>query len=159
MSKKILHGIFIKRLEATDAVPYELLLDADPSMAAIEKYLDFSDIHIALFEGKTIGVFVLLTLNAATLEIKNIAVDERFQGYGIGTFLLASATQIAIDKGFKTIVIGTSNASVGQLYLYQKSGFEITSIKYNFFLDNYTEPIFENGIQCKHMIVLEKQLL
>lgn len=34
----------------------------------------------------------------------------------------------------------------------------MTEIKKNFFVDKYKEPIFENGIKCKHMVVLAKTL-
>ena len=150
--------IYVKQIALTEAIPYELLLDADPSRSAIEKYLSFSEIHIAVLKGKTIGVLVLFPLDIHTLEIKNIAVAEKFQGKGIGKILLNTATRIAMNRGLTSITIGTSNASVAQLSLYQKKGFEISGIKLNFFTDNYPEALFENDIQCKHMIMLEKKL-
>jgi ribosomal protein S18 acetylase RimI-like enzyme len=150
--------ILIRPLGKNERIPYELLLDADPSMDAISKYLPSSDIYVALLEGSVIATFVLHPLDADTMEIKNIAVEEQLQNKGIGKLLLNKATQIAIDKGAKSIVIGTSNASVAQLYLYQANGFEITGIKHNFFPENYPEPIFENGIQCKHMLMLTKRV-
>ena len=159
MDSELLTEILIRLLTKTEPVPYELLLDADPSKDAVAKYLDLSEIYIALLKGKVIATFVLYPLDADTIEIKNIAVDENLQGRGIGKLLLHHATQIAISKGTKNLVIGTANSSIAQLYLYQKTGFEITSIKHNFFIDNYPEPLFENGIQCKHMLMLTKRLL
>ncbi len=38
------------------------------------------------------------------------------------------------------------------------SVFEIYEIKHNFFVDNYKEPIFENRIQYKHMVMLKMNL-
>ena len=153
-----LKEISIRQLGKNETIPWELLLDADPSMDAISKYLDSSEIYIALLNERVIAILVLYPQDEDTVEIKNIAVEERLQNKGIGRLLLDNAMQIALSKGVKKIIIGTSNASIAQLYLYQKSGFEITGIKHNFFLDNYPEPIFENGIQCKHMIMLTKQL-
>jgi ribosomal protein S18 acetylase RimI-like enzyme len=152
------NDILIRPLDKGEAIPYELLLDADPSMDAISKYLASSDIYVASLAGRVIATFVLHSPNADTIEIKNIAVEEQLQNKGIGKLLLTNATQIAIEKGATSIVIGTSNASVAQLYLYQKDGFEITGIKQNFFPENYPEPIFENGIQCKHMLMLTKRI-
>jgi len=157
MNKDILKEILTGQLDK-EPIPYELLLDADPSMEAIERYLPFSEIHVATLKGKVIGTIVLYRLNANELEIKNIAVEESLQGNGIGGLMLKYATEIAIAKRAKILVIGTANSSVAQLYLYQRNGFEITGIKQNFFLDNYPEPIFENDIQCKHLIMLSKQL-
>jgi ribosomal protein S18 acetylase RimI-like enzyme len=155
---ELVKDLVIREINSDDAIPYGLLLDADPSRNAISKYLKSSEIHIALLKGKIIATLVLYPLDATTVEIKNIAVDSKLQGKGIGQLLLENARRIAVTKNARTIVIGTSNSSVGQLYLYQKAGFEITDIKRNFFLDNYSKAIFENGIQCKHMIVLTKCL-
>jgi len=157
MNNEILKEILIRQLDKKP-IPYELLLDADPSMEAIEKYLPFSEINVGTLKSKVIGTIVLYPLNANELEIKNIAVEESLQGNGIGGLMLKYATEIAIVKRAKSLVIGTANSSVAQLYLYQRNGFEITGIKQNFFLDNYPEPIFENDIQCKHLIMLSKQL-
>ena len=154
----LLKNIEIRRIRPDEPIPYRLLLDADPSLSTIEKYLGSSEIHIALSEGEIAGVIVLYPPDAATLEIKNIAVDEKLQGRGIGQMLLEYATQVAKNKNAATIIIGTSNSSYGQLDLYQKAGFKMTGVKHNFFLDNYPEPIFENGIQCRHMIMLKKYL-
>jgi hypothetical protein len=38
-----------------------------------------------------------------------------------------------------------------QLAYYQREGFRVSAIDRNFFLDNYPEPIYENGIQHKDM--------
>ncbi|MBT8233378.1 MAG: hypothetical protein KJN84_12165 [Bacteroidia bacterium] len=35
---------------------------------------------------------------------------------------------------------------------------EIQGIEKDYFIDNYKQPIFENGIQCKHLIILVKRL-
>jgi aminoglycoside 6'-N-acetyltransferase I len=159
MSAELLKDMSIRPLEKNEAVPFELLLDADPSMAAIEKYLPLSEIYVAVIKDTIAGVIVLHSPVAGELEIKNIAIREEYQGKGIGTYLLKWATRVAVDKKYKALVIGTSNASTGQLCLYQKNGFEITGILCNFFLNNYPEPIFENGIRCKHMIVLKKMII
>ena len=153
---ELLGNIFVRKIRHGEPVPYWLLLDADPSWNALSKYLESSEIYIALLKDEIIASMVIHPLDAASLEIKNIAVAEEYRGRGIGQMLLKKATQIALTKTAGTIIIGTSNSSIGQLYLYQKTGFEIMDIKYNFFLDNYTKPIFENGIQCKHMIILRK---
>ena len=158
MNPELLKEISIRQLHPSETIPYTLLQDADPSLEVISHYIQASEIYLAFLRHEVIGVFVLYPVDAQTLEIKNIAVEESLQGNGIGTLLLDRATHIASTKKFKTLVIGTSNASIGQLYLYQKNGFEMTGIKTDFFLDHYPEAIFENGIQCKHMIMLAKQL-
>jgi ribosomal protein S18 acetylase RimI-like enzyme len=150
--------ILIRQLEKTDPIPYELLLDADPSKVLVDQYLADADIFIATYNNSIAGVYVLLPLNPAYIEIKNIAVVENLQGKGIGKIMLNDAFKKAREKNYKVVVIGTSSTSTGPLYLYQKVGFEVTRIIRNFFTDNYPRPLFEHGIQCMHMIVLEKIL-
>lgn len=146
------------KLGQNDPIPYELLLLADPSKDLIDAYLKKSVLFIAKHNDEITGIAVLFPLTKETVEIKNIAVKPEFQGQGIGSFLLENLIQFALLNQQTTICIGTANSSIGQLYLYQKLGFEITAIKRNFFIDHYAEPIFENGIQAKHMLVLTRQL-
>lgn len=153
-----MNKIIIEPLSENESIPYELLLSADPSIDAINIYLPHSTIYISYLHNEIFAEYVLYQLSVDEIEIKNIAVQEAYQGIGIGKLLLADATQRAIDNGYKRLSIGTSNASIGQLYLYQQQGFELSGIKMNFFVDNYTEPIYENGIQCKHMLMLTKVL-
>lgn len=107
---------------------------------------------------ETIGVMVLNEVNPSTIEIKNIAIKESKQSLGYGKSLLRYADKISREQGYEYLVIGTGNSSIGQLALYQKEGFEMKRIEIDFFLNNYSKPIFENGIQCKHMVILEKNL-
>lgn len=148
----------IKLLGTGDELPYDLLLLADPSREIIDSYIRDSRVYVALIGDVRVGVYVLTPLEDKKAEVKNIAVHESWQGRGLGKQLLTDAAIKARELGFRTLVIGTGNSSVAQLYLYQRSGFEITAIRKDFFIQHYPEPIYENGIQCKHMIMLEKTL-
>ena len=88
----------------------------------------------------------------------NIAVVEERRGRGIGKLLIEEAIKISKKGKYKTIEVGTGNSSAGQLVLYQKCGFRITSIESDFFIIHYDEEIYENGIQCKDMIRLSQNL-
>jgi ribosomal protein S18 acetylase RimI-like enzyme len=151
-------NITFKLLDSNDPVPYDLLLLADPSKKLVEEYLKKADVFVAIQNDKILGVIVLFPLTAETIEIKNIAVKPEFQGQGIGRYMIENVVQVALEKRKRSICIGTANSSVGQLYLYQKLGFEITEIKKNFFVTNYAESIFENDIQAKHKLILTRQL-
>jgi len=156
---KITDNSFIfKQLEKKDEIPYELLLLADPSKKMIDQYIRKSDVFTAMHQEETIGVIALFQLTKNTAEIKNVAVKTEFQKQGIGTFLIENTIQAAQNNGVKSIIIGTANSSIGQLHLYQKLGFEMTEVKKDFFLENYAETIFENGLQAKHMVVMERLL-
>ena len=151
-------NLHIELLTETKDFPFDLLELADPSRAQIESYLRTGFCYVAKFNSEIVGVLVLNKKDTSTVEIKNIAVKPSEQGKGIGTALLNYSGRVSLESGFKKLIIGTGNSSIAQLELYQKAGFDIIRIERDFFLRNYSEPIFENGIQCRHMIILEKDL-
>lgn len=150
--------MIINKLQKNSQLPWELLLSADPNRNKVEKYLQEGQIYGAKLENEIIGVFVLLEISPLEVEIINIAVSEQYQGKGIAKQLIFNAIEQSTQQNYQKIWIGTGNSSIGQLALYQKCGFELSHIEKDFFLLNYSEPIFENGIQCKDMIRLVKKL-
>jgi len=125
-----------------------LLLLADPSMKQINSYLKSGLCYIGFNDDITVGAYVLLQKTNTLAEIANIAVYPEFQGKGYGKALLLDAIENARSNGFTTIKICTGNSSINQLALYQKCGFRMAHIDCDYFVINYPEPIFENGIQC-----------
>jgi ribosomal protein S18 acetylase RimI-like enzyme len=148
----------IRPLSSEETLPYDLLLLADPSVKMVGKYIFASSVYVAVFAEQIVGILVLFPIDKNLIEIKNIAVLETHQGKGIGKKLLAFAFSEAKEKGFQDIQIGTANSSIGQLALYQKMGFEMDSILKSFFIYNYPEPMYENEILVRDMVVLKKAL-
>lgn len=136
----------------------DLLLLADPEEAVVLAYLNRGWLF-ALFENDELyGVMHLLEHDARTLEVKNIAVKESAQGKGFGKQLLDQAKSFARQQGYCTLMVGTGNSSVWIFAFYQKAGFRFKSVIRDFFVINYKEPIFENGLQCRDMIILDQEL-
>jgi ribosomal protein S18 acetylase RimI-like enzyme len=148
----------IRELNVNEEPPINLMLLADPSRKLIEEYLNRGVCYVGEKNNEITGVYVLLPTRPGTVEIVNIAVSENEQGKGIGKQLLMDAIQRSTAGGYKTIEIGTGNSSIGQLALYQKCGFRITSVDCDFFIRHYEEKIFENGIWCRDMIRLSQDL-
>lgn len=148
----------IHLLPKTVPPPMGLLLTADPSEHIINSYLKRGSCYVAELEQEIVGVYVLLPTRPETVELVNIAVKEELQGKGLGKRLISKAVQTAKQEGYKTIEVGTGNSSIGQLALYQKCGFRITTVDGDFFIKHYPESIYENGIQCRDMIRLSQDL-
>ena len=148
----------IQKINTSNEAPFHLLEMADPSLDQINEYLIQGECFVGKIKGQTIGVLVLVEIDSDTIEIKNIAVDVEFQQMGYAKQLLHYSYGYAFKNNKTSVLIGTGNSSIYQLYLYQKEGFEMESIRKNFFTKHYSEPLFENSIQCKHMIVLRKKL-
>ncbi|MEW8955733.1 GNAT family N-acetyltransferase [Clostridium sp.] len=149
--------IYFKEIQKEEA-RVDLLLLADPSKEAIEGYIRKGIILGAFIEDKLIGQSVICNIKPQTYEIMNIAVDENYEGRGVGKSLIKKSIDAIKNLGGKTLEIGTGNSSIKQLALYQKCGFRITGTERDFFIKNYEEEIFENGIQCMDMIRLSMDL-
>lgn len=150
--------VIIGLLPPSAPAPFDLLLLADPSREIIQRYLANGSVYVAKYESRTVGVYVLVPVSSTTVEIKNIAVDPTFQNRGIGKQLLADATIQAEQQGYSQILIGTGNSSIHQLSLYQQQGFQMKTVKWHFFTEQYQDPIIENGILCQHLIVFGKKI-
>lgn len=148
----------IKRLSVADNIPYDLLYLADPSKEAVEDYLNRGTCYVAFIENTLVGEYVLLPTRPFTYELVNVAVDESYHNKGIGKSLVIHAIETAKSKNAKVLEIGTGNCGTLQLELYQKCGFTISWIDFDFFKKHYKEDIIENGIQCRHMVRLRMDL-
>ncbi|HCO66890.1 MAG TPA: GNAT family N-acetyltransferase [Dysgonomonas sp.] len=138
--------------------PYDLLYLADPSEEAVADYLHRGKCYVAYSEDKIVGEYVLLPTRPFTIELVNVAVAEEYHGKGIGKKLVKHAISMAKNQKYKVIEVGTGDAGIGQLALYQKCGFMMASIDFNFFKKHYSETIIENGIECRHMVRLSMDL-
>lgn len=148
--------ILVRKLLKTEPIPYELLLLADEEMQAIQRYIYESVIHVAETDDKIVGIYALYPIDKRTAEIKAIAVDEAYQNQGIGKLLLRHADSFAQESGFRELFIGTPSVAEKQLSIYKKAGFNWFDTKKDFFITNYAEPIFENGVLLKDMAMLRK---
>lgn len=148
----------IRRLLTGEKIPYYLLLLADETTEGINRYICESDIYIIENEGRFIAVYVLQPVDSSVIEIKNIAVDREYQGQGIGLSLLSDAIRRAGEEGYSEIIIGTADLAARQISLYEKAGFKKYAIKKDFYLRLYPDPIIENGVQLRDMVMLKKVL-
>ncbi|MCD7900944.1 MAG: GNAT family N-acetyltransferase [Bacteroides sp.] len=142
----------IRKLEKEDQPPFFLLYDADPSEEAVSDYLSRGTCYVGYLNDEIVGEYVILPTRPFTLELVNVAVAEAFREKGYGKQLVLHAIEMARQGNYQVIEVGTGNAGIGQMALYQKCGFAITSVDYDFFRKHYPEPMFENGIECRHMV-------
>lgn len=137
-----------------EQLPWELLELADPSRMIVEGYIKSGIVYVGEESSKVIGVYVLKETEKVVVEIMNVAVQESFQGKGLGKQLISHAIEEASKRGYSRLEIGTGNSSIYQLKLYQQCGFRIVGIDFDYFTRSYDEPIYENGLLCRDMIRL-----
>lgn len=130
-----------------------LLLIGDESETMIDRYLDSGTLYVGLFNGKPIAVCVTVNLDSNTLEIKNLAVDAEYRRHGYGRRMLE---YVESRHSNKKIILGTGETP-STLKFYKSCGYSYSHRIPNFFINNYSAPIIEEGVTLRDMIYLEKQ--
>jgi GNAT superfamily N-acetyltransferase len=135
----------------------DLLLLADEEESMIDKYLEKGELF-ALYDDDLKSVCVLSSLEDS-YEIKNIATYPKYQKQGYGQKLIQFIFGYCKNENkFTEIYVGTGDCET-ILSFYENCGFKKSHKIKNFFIDNYSEPMFEEGKRLIDMIYLKKDLL
>ena len=147
----------ITKLQSKRSLPVELLLLADETWDAIKKYIYDSEVYLLKLKEwpQPIAVTALYKMSDDQIEIKNIAVLESLQGKGIGSYLMNEIKRIAMNNRYKSIIVGTPDTSSTLIRFYEKNGFIKYAVRKNFFIKNYSNPIKENGVILRNMVMLK----
>ena len=147
----------IRELKQGEALPWDLLLNADPDRAIVTTYLSASRVFVAENgEQAILGVLVLMPLSEDHhYEIMNVSVDPAHFRQGIGRALITHAlSDIKARDRQAEIWIKTGDLTVDAIGLYESVGFEIVDVVKDYFVDHYAEPIYENGQLLRHQVIM-----
>lgn len=113
--------------------------------------------------GEPLGVTLVLPYGAApeTVELKAVAVDQTQHNRGLGRRMLAAVLQDLSSRGTRRVIVGTSNAGIGQIAFYQKAGFRLWRIERDYFTPEkgYDPDERENGLPHRDMVWFDQDLL
>ena len=144
----------IKEVNSNKTDFMEILLVGDEEVSMINRYLEQSTIF-ALYDNDILtSICAVMEIDAETVEIKNLATYPQYRNKGYASALLDFIFD-RYKKDFKAVILGTGE-NEKTLRFYKKRGFVETRRIKNFFTDNYSHPIFENGKQLVDMIYLKK---
>lgn len=132
-----------------------LLLLADEQEDMIDRYIDRGTMYVLDDNGVKCECVVTDEGNGV-LEIKNIATEPDYQGYGYGRAMIDFIAMKHKDV-FSILQVGTGD-SPSTIPFYEHCGFTRSHSIKNFFTDNYDHPIYENGVLLKDMIYLRRKL-
>jgi GNAT superfamily N-acetyltransferase len=90
-------------------------------------------------------------------EIQELAIAADRQGQGLGRRFIAWLMDEARRRGKHAMLVGTANASIGNIAFYQKVGFRMDHVRKDYFR-YYHAPVYENGIQIRDMLVFRAEL-
>ena len=146
----------VRRIPPTNRKEYlHLLLLADPDETMLERYLSAGDMYLGLENEKIVCEAIILPLSSVTCELKNLATEPDRQRQGYATRLVDRLSHIYAERGFRTMLVGTSITGTS---FYPKLGFSPSHVVKNFFTDNYAKPVLDNDILCIHMYYFQKTL-
>ena len=134
----------------------DILLIGDEDESMVSKYIEQSEIFILYDNDMLISICAVEKINSETVEIKNIATYPEYQNKGYASKLLDFICNKYKTK-YKKLILGTGK-NKKTLNIYKKHDFTETHIIKNFFTDNYSHPIIENGKLLTDMIYLKKDL-
>lgn len=132
-----------------------LLLIGDEQESMIERYIDRGRLFL-LDENGIKACAVVTDEGGGRLEIKNIAVEPRFQRQGFGKYLVDFICD-EFSESYDELWAGTGEGTENVKF-YEECGFVPSHSIRGFFTDNYDHPIFENGVRLTDMIYLKKNL-
>ena len=133
-----------------------LLLLGDEQESMIRRYLECGELYVLQEGEQTLAVCVVTRPERETAEIKNLAVDPRFQRRGYGRRMVDFVRE-TYAPSCRTLLVGTGDSPI-TIPFYQACGFRESHRVANFFTDYYDHPIFEAGRQLVDMVYLKLDL-
>jgi ribosomal protein S18 acetylase RimI-like enzyme len=139
-----------------------LLLHADEPVP-LAGYLQQGELFVLSgADGAVLGATLVLMESdePGTAELKNVAVAEGLHGRGLGRRMLAMVLAELRRRGVRRAVVGTSNASIGEIAFYQKCGFRLWRIERDYFTPEkgYDPEERQNGLPHRDMVWFDREL-
>jgi ribosomal protein S18 acetylase RimI-like enzyme len=141
-------------------VPLLLLADEPEPLRG---YLQDGDLYVLSgAAGEPLGVTLVLPYGAeeATAELRAVAVTQSQHNRGLGRHMLAGMLADLRSRGTRRVVVGTSNAGIGQIAFYQKAGFRLWRIERDYFTPEkgYDPDEREHGLAHRDMVWFDQEL-
>jgi ribosomal protein S18 acetylase RimI-like enzyme len=139
-----------------------LLLLADEPQP-LRGYLQDGTLYVLRADnGGPIGVTHVVTYDAdsETVELKAVAIAQTRHNQGLGRRMLAMVLDDLRSRGTRRVVVGTSNAGIGEMAFYQKAGFRLWRIERDYFTaeKGYDPNDRHNGLPHRDMVWFDQDL-
>ena len=144
----------VKRISAGKKAYLPLLLEADPSEAMIDRYLEDGDMYVLSAHGKPVSVAVIGRDGEGRFELCNLATDRDARGKGYASALVRHLLRLYRTQT-STLRVGTSRA---QMPFYEKLGFRYVCTRKGFFENENYDPALFDEPGLRDMEVLEIEL-
>jgi GNAT superfamily N-acetyltransferase len=139
-----------------------LLTAAEPSVRALRWGLaNLTDVTYSMDDGGRLVGAANMQWRDDPCELLELAVVAERRGQGLGRALVEWLIAEARRRGKRRMLVGATNAALGNIGFYQRCGFRMDHVRRDYF--SYYErhgdgPKFENGIQVRDMLVFRYEL-
>lgn len=106
--------------------------------------------YILKYNTNIIG-FIILSICIDEIEILNICIDKNHRNKGLGHYLLENTIKILKENGFNKIFLEVNINNIFAIKLYKKIGFEILSIRKNYYLNKITNTKEDAYVMTKNL--------
>lgn len=144
----------IRKVENNRERYKELALEADPEEIVVKGYINQGDMFVLLENQKVMCEAIVIQVDTETCELKNLATSKEARGRGYATKMIEYLFK-EYQKKYQRMIVGTSEEMIPFYVLRGFTKYHHT-VK-NFFIDNYTEEIRDNGFQCIDMHYYQKE--
>ena len=131
-----------------------LILEADPEVAVVERYLDSGTLVVAYCGDVPACVAVVTPHSAGEGELKALATAEAFRHRGIASAMIRWLFEEFRGR-YASLIVGTAEPAVS---FYEQFGFVWERTEPDYFTRTYSEPIYDGDFLCRDMIFLKKEL-
>jgi ribosomal protein S18 acetylase RimI-like enzyme len=140
-----------------------LLLLADEPQP-LRGYLQDGTLYVLRTDdGNPVGVTHVMTYEAdpEIAELKAVAIAQTRHNQGLGRRMLAMVLDDLRSRGTQRVVVGTSNAGIGEIAFYQKAGFRLWRIERDYFTPEkgYDPNDRHNGLPHRDMVWFDQDLV
>ncbi len=137
--------------------PYVPLLLLADEPEPLRRYLDDGDLYVLRdANGGALGVTLVLPVPGEphVAEMRAVAVAATHHNRGLGQLMLRGVLDDLRARGVRRVIVGTSNAGIGQIAFYQKAGFRLWRIERDYFTaeKGYDPDERENGLAHRDMV-------
>lgn len=135
----------------------ELLLLADEEVRMIDRYLERGDMFALYDKNDAKSICVVTYEEDGVYEIKNLATYPESQRMGYASYLIEFVFNFYKEKNAKSLLVGTGYGT-STVSFYKKCNFKEAYVIKNFFTNNYSNPIIEDGVLLVDMICLRREI-
>lgn len=133
----------------------KILCESDPNINLVNDYLREGQLFAYFYHQIPVSFIVIQQVDNDTIEIKNLLTIDTYRGHGFARQLIQY-----IENRFQDIpriIVATANSSMFNMSFYTKLGYHYCYKIDNYFIDNYPQEIYENGIQAIDLMYFEKK--